>query len=94
MFERLPAELLSEFKRRGVAVEVSNTLNAASLYNLLCSERDGVGVMLFAAALKKPRYVFKVGSQKPTTAAEVMEKRRLQLAKGFENRKPAWIKGK
>merc|ERR1712130_27378 len=94
LFVPLPADLISEFKRRGVAVEVSNTLNAASLYNLLCSERDGVGIMLFAATLKKPRYVFEVGSRKPATAADFMEKRRLQLENSIQSRKPAWTKGK
>ena len=46
-FIRLPPALMEEFKRREVAVEVSNTYHASALYNLMCTEREGNGVVLF-----------------------------------------------
>ena len=42
---------MAEFKRREVAVEVSNTYHASALYNLMCTEREGNGVVLFCKVM-------------------------------------------
>ena len=87
---RLPIELMNAFQKRGVAIEISNTYHAAALYNLLCSERNGEGIILFTKELKTPRYVFDVSSSMPTgdnvqdrmrkTRAEMEMKARNQMA--------------
>ena len=52
-FIRLPPDLMAEFKRREVAIEVSNTYHASALYNLMCTEREGNGVVLFCKVMVK-----------------------------------------
>ncbi|CBY18226.1 unnamed protein product [Oikopleura dioica] len=89
-FERLPTELTDEFKRRGIPVEVSNSLNACSLYNLLCAEREGEGIILFSKRLSQPRYVFdphNVHALQNTASAG--ERKRIQLSKQANKNVPA-----
>lgn len=96
MFVRLPVELMEEFKRRGIAIEISNTYHASALYNLLCTERDGNGIMLFTKELKTPRYVFDVKDSMPKgpTAGEVMQRRRAELEASHHRNMPRFQKGK
>ena len=54
-FIRLPPDLMAEFKRREVAIEVSNTYHASALYNLMCTEREGNGVVLFCKVMVKKK---------------------------------------
>ena len=82
--------IVHEWAERGIPVEVSNSLNACSLYNLLCAEREGEGIILFSRRLTQPRYVFdphNVHALQNTASAG--ERKRIQLSKQANKSVPA-----